>query len=59
MYTDESALSAFADLFLAVYPATVLWKLQMNRKKKIALTAILGMGVVCVDRPRFLVCLPY
>ncbi|OKL59036.1 hypothetical protein UA08_05876 [Talaromyces atroroseus] len=39
------ALSALVDLFLAVYPATVLWKLQMNRKKKIGLSMILGMGV--------------
>ncbi|GAM33341.1 hypothetical protein TCE0_004f00172 [Talaromyces pinophilus] len=39
------ALSAFLDLFLAVYPATVLYGLQMNRKKKIGLMMILGMGL--------------
>lgn len=40
------ALSAFLDLFLAVYPATVLYRLQMNRKKKIGLMMILGMGIL-------------
>ncbi|EED14894.1 conserved hypothetical protein [Talaromyces stipitatus ATCC 10500] len=39
------ALSAFLDLFLALYPATVLYRLQMNRKKKIGLMVILGMGI--------------
>jgi hypothetical protein len=45
---DYVALSALVDLFLAVYPATVLWKLQMNRKKKIGLSVILGMGILFV-----------
>lgn len=39
-------MSAFLDLFLAVYPATVLYRLQMNRKKKIGLMMILGMGLL-------------
>ncbi|EEA23150.1 hypothetical protein TMatcc_002011 [Talaromyces marneffei ATCC 18224] len=39
------ALSAFLDLFLAIYPATVLHRLQMNRKKKLGLMLILGMGI--------------
>ena len=34
------------DLYLAVYPATVLWKLQMNMKKKLGLSAALGFGIV-------------
>jgi hypothetical protein len=38
------ALSAFTDLYLAVYPATVLWTLQLNLKKKIALSVALGIG---------------
>ncbi|KAL1967283.1 hypothetical protein VTN77DRAFT_3329 [Rasamsonia byssochlamydoides] len=41
----SGALSAFVDLFLAVYPATVLWRLQMSRRKKIGLTITLGLGV--------------
>lgn len=35
---------AVADLYLAVYPAVVLSKLQMNKKKKIALSIALGIG---------------
>ncbi|KAF9877753.1 hypothetical protein CkaCkLH20_04888 [Colletotrichum karsti] len=41
-----SSFSAFLDFYLAVYPAVVLWKLQMHAKKKMALTCALGMGVV-------------
>ncbi|KAH8704232.1 hypothetical protein BGW36DRAFT_99434 [Talaromyces proteolyticus] len=41
----SGALSAFLDLFLAMYPATVLWRLQMNRRKKIGLSATLGLGI--------------
>ncbi|KAF6834855.1 hypothetical protein CMUS01_06009 [Colletotrichum musicola] len=41
-----SFFSAFLDFYLAVYPAVVLWKLQMPAKKKIALSCALGMGVV-------------
>ncbi|OJJ43619.1 hypothetical protein ASPZODRAFT_73793 [Penicilliopsis zonata CBS 506.65] len=40
------ALSAFVDLCLAIYPATVLQKLQMTLRKKIALCAALGLGSV-------------
>lgn len=36
--------SAFLDLYLAVYPSIVLYKLQMTRKKKIALCGALGIG---------------
>jgi hypothetical protein len=43
------ALSAFMDLYLAVYPAIILAGLQMNMKKKIALGVALGIGSVsCV-----------
>ncbi|KAH8692618.1 hypothetical protein BGW36DRAFT_23334 [Talaromyces proteolyticus] len=40
------ALSAFVDLYLAIYPSVVLWKLKMSSKKKMALSAALGLGVV-------------
>lgn len=40
------ALSAFVDLYLAVYPAAVLLKLQMKLKKKLALTFALSIGCV-------------
>ena len=45
--TDRmAAFSAFVDLYLAVYPSFVLFKLQMSPRKKIALSAALGLGTV-------------
>lgn len=41
-----TALSAIVDLYLAIYPAVVLYRLQMNVKKKIALSFALGLGSV-------------
>lgn len=35
---------AVADLYLAIYPSIVLSKLQINKKKKIALSIALGIG---------------
>ncbi|ESA41994.1 hypothetical protein NCU02327 [Neurospora crassa OR74A] len=35
-----------SNFYLAIYPATVLWKLQMHTKKKLALCCALGMGLV-------------
>jgi len=44
-----TALSAFMDLYLAVYPAFILAQLQMNIRKKAALGTALGIGSVsCV-----------
>lgn len=40
------AMSAFVDLYLAIYPAVVLFKLQMRLQKKLALTAALSIGCV-------------
>ncbi|RTE78244.1 hypothetical protein BHE90_007291 [Fusarium euwallaceae] len=40
------ALSATTDLYLAVYPAVILWQLQMNIRKKIALSFALGIGSI-------------
>ncbi|ORY63854.1 uncharacterized protein BCR38DRAFT_514449 [Pseudomassariella vexata] len=40
------AISAFVDLYLAVYPTVVLYRLQINRKKKIVLSFALGVGFV-------------
>ncbi|CAG9985187.1 unnamed protein product [Clonostachys byssicola] len=42
----SGSVSAFTDLYLALYPATVLFKLQMNVRKKIALSVALGIGSV-------------
>ncbi|KAK8133785.1 hypothetical protein PG984_005797 [Apiospora sp. TS-2023a] len=40
------SISAFVDLYLAIYPSMVLFKLQMPIKKKLALCAALGIGSV-------------
>lgn len=40
----KTAFCAFADVYLSIYPAVVLSKLQMNRRKKIALSVALGFG---------------
>ncbi|KAH6640166.1 hypothetical protein F5144DRAFT_525484 [Chaetomium tenue] len=40
------SFSAFADLYFAVYPAIVLCNLQLNLRKKIALSCALGIGSV-------------
>ncbi|KAJ5593874.1 uncharacterized protein N7459_000082 [Penicillium hispanicum] len=40
------ALSAFVDLYLAIYPVTVLLNLQMSLRKRIALSAALGLGSI-------------
>ncbi|KAL4881813.1 hypothetical protein BJY04DRAFT_227598 [Aspergillus karnatakaensis] len=40
------AFSAFVDLYLAVYPTTVLMKLHMSLRKRMALCAALGLGAV-------------
>ncbi|KAF7542593.1 hypothetical protein G7Z17_g11440 [Cylindrodendrum hubeiense] len=40
------SLSAFTDLYLAVYPAVVLWSLQLNLRKKVALSVALGVGSI-------------
>jgi len=42
------AFSAATDLYLAVYPAVVLAKLQLNFKKKLALSGALGIGSMYV-----------
>ena len=49
--TDMSflvAVSAATDLYLSAYPAIVLFGLQLPLRKKLALTAALGIGSVYV-----------
>ena len=41
----NAAYSAFVDLYLAVYPMTVLYKLHISRRKKIGLSLVLGVGL--------------
>ena len=40
------AFSAFVDVYFAVYPAVVLFKLQLKLQKRIALMVALGIGCV-------------
>ncbi|KAL4942742.1 hypothetical protein BDV06DRAFT_157794 [Aspergillus oleicola] len=40
------AYSAFIDLYLALYPTTVLMKLHMSLRKRLALCAALGLGAI-------------
>ncbi|KAK7421207.1 hypothetical protein QQX98_002337 [Neonectria punicea] len=40
------SFSAFVDLYLAIYPTVVLFKLQMGLKKKLALCVALGVGSI-------------
>ncbi|CAG8075279.1 unnamed protein product [Penicillium nalgiovense] len=40
------AMSAVVDLSLAIYPTTILLKLQMSLRKRIALCAALGLGSI-------------
>ncbi|KAK2750411.1 hypothetical protein FQN57_003891 [Myotisia sp. PD_48] len=40
------AFSAFVDLYLAVYPITVCWKLRISFWKKVAVCAALGLGSI-------------
>ncbi|KAJ5161242.1 hypothetical protein N7492_006634 [Penicillium capsulatum] len=44
--TFNGAFSAFVDLYLAIYPGYIMFHLQMSLRKKIALTAALGLGSV-------------
>lgn len=37
------------DLYLAVYPASVLYRFRIKAKRKIALSLPLGLGSMCVS----------
>lgn len=41
---ESTALSAFVDLYLALYPVIVLMNLHMSLRKRLALCAALGLG---------------
>lgn len=44
--------SAFINVVLAVYPAIVLARMQMSLKRKVGLTAALGIGAMYVHDAR-------
>ena len=39
---------AFLDFALAVIPVDIVWRLQLSTQKKLLLTLLLSMGVLCV-----------
>ena len=43
-----TAYSAFVDAYLAIYPVTVIYSLQINQNKKIGLSFVMGLGFVLV-----------
>jgi hypothetical protein len=43
---NGEAISAFTDMYLAIYPTVVLLRLKMSLQKKLALCAALGLGAV-------------
>ncbi|KAL8638985.1 MAG: hypothetical protein Q9228_003912 [Teloschistes exilis] len=45
MIKNGTGYFAFLDFFLAILPVDIVWKLQMARKKKLLLCALLGMGI--------------
>jgi hypothetical protein len=42
------------DFFLALLPITIIWNLQLDAKKKIGISILLGLGVLLVT-PRIVV----
>lgn len=44
--TSSTALSALVDVILAVYPAVVLFRMPMSLRRRIGLTASLGLGAM-------------
>lgn len=48
---QRAAFSAFVDLYFAIYPSTVLMKLHMSLRKRVALCAALGLGAMYASIP--------
>lgn len=44
--TFQPAYSSFSDVVLAIFPVTVLWNLQMERRIKISLAFVMGLGIL-------------
>ena len=47
-YIAIHSINTLVDIFLAVLPTTVLWKMQMATKRKIELSFLFGLGILCV-----------
>lgn len=46
---NSSAFSTALDVYLALYPAFAFRNLGWNRKKKMILSFIMGLGILCVQ----------
>jgi hypothetical protein len=44
------AVGAMVDLTLALFPASIFWKLHMKLKTKVSLSILMGLGVLYVVR---------
>jgi hypothetical protein len=44
----SSAISSFIDWVFGLLPVLIIWDLQINRRKKIALGMIMGIGAMYV-----------
>jgi len=42
---SQASINSFTDLALAIFPATVIWKLNMRRSLKLQLCATMGLGI--------------
>ncbi|KAL4931812.1 uncharacterized protein BDV17DRAFT_288396 [Aspergillus undulatus] len=45
-FLSSAALTVLTDIWLLCIPTMVVWRLQMNRRKKIAIIAVLSMGAI-------------
>lgn len=44
--TSGSAYSSFLDFVLALFPVMIVWNLKLSRSKKVALSVLLGFGIL-------------
>ncbi len=47
-YFAFSAFSIASDVYIVALPVRVVWRLHMDRRRKIAVTALFVMGLLCV-----------
>ncbi|KAL4962006.1 uncharacterized protein BDV14DRAFT_203159 [Aspergillus stella-maris] len=45
-YLGSAELTILTDVWLLCIPTIIVWRLQMNRRKKLAIIAVLSMGVI-------------
>jgi hypothetical protein len=43
---NEIAFNATTDLYLAVFPTAILWRLNLKLGVKLGLVALLGLGIL-------------